>query len=139
MEEERPEATCGQKCSMELNDLCCKPKARCFKGLAILCSIYTLCCGLMLMIIPPVVESHGYDTNTEEGQKVADNVHNMKLSSIILLVIFAGLSLANFLVCKVFEKREGRRESIISGQLMGHTDFHQNDDSGNDFEERDRR
>ena len=138
MEDERPEPTCGQKCSHEMKELFCRPKARCFKGLAILCGIYTLCCGLMLMIIPPVVNNHGYDTSTSDGQRVEDNLKKMKISTIILLVIFAGLSIVNVLVCKVFEKREGRRESIVSGRLMENTDFHQNNDYSNDFEENDR-
>ena len=68
----------------------------------------------MLMIIPPVINSHGYP----EGGSVDDNLHKMQLSTIILMIIFAGLSVVNFLTCKVFQKREGRRESIISGQLM---------------------
>ena len=133
MEEERNDPSCGQKCSREFNELCCKPKARCFKGLAILCGIYTLCCALMLMIIPPVINSHGYP----EGGSVDDNLHKMQLSTIILMIVFAGLSVVNFLTCKVFQKREGRRESIISGQLMQNSDFNnrRDFDNGNDFED----
>ena len=115
MDEERPEKTCGQKCSFECKEIFCRPKARCFKGLAILCSIYTLCCGLMLMIIPPVVNSHGY----EVGSKVDDNLHKMKVSSIILMVIFAGLSVVNLLTCKLLQRREGRRESVVGSFMEG--------------------
>ena len=95
MEEERPERTCGQKCSHEMSELFCKPKARCFKGLAILCGVYTLACGMMLMLIPPVVTAHGYP----EGGSVADNLHKMKVSSIILMIIFAIGSVLNLLCC----------------------------------------
>ena len=133
MEEERPERTCGQACSQEMSDLFCKPKARCFKGLAILTGVYTLACGVMLMIIPPVVNSHGYKA---EG-KVADNLHKMVLSSIILMILFAGLSVISLLCCQIFTKREGRRESVLNGQLMDNADFHQlGNDNNNDFEER---
>mmetsp|Transcript_25052 Transcript_25052/g.31367 ORF Transcript_25052/g.31367 Transcript_25052/m.31367 type:complete len:110 (-) Transcript_25052:247-576(-) len=98
--------SCCEKCSFEFNELCCKPKARCFKGLAILSSIYTLGCALMLLFIPPVVESHGYD----EGSSVDDNLHKMKLSSIILLVVFFCLSLLNLMACKFYDRREKRHE-----------------------------
>ena len=77
----------------------------------------------MLMIIPPVVNAHGIPEG-DEGQKVSDNLHKMKLSTIILMLIFAGLSVINVLTCKLFQRREGRRESIINGQLMENSDFH---------------
>ena len=96
--------TCGQACSHEMNELCCKPKARCFKGLAILCSIYTLGCALMLMIIPPVVNSHGF----VEGGEVDDHLHAMKVSTLVLMAIFFVLSVVSVLSCKVYEKREQR-------------------------------
>ena len=131
MEEERPERTCGQKCSFEFNELCCKPKARCFKGLAILSGVYALCCALMLMIIPPVINAHGFP----EGGSVDTNLNKMKVSTIILMVVFAGISLVNVLTCKVFERREGRRESIINGQLMENSDFHQPGIDQHDFED----
>ena len=53
--------------SHEFNELFCKPKARCFKGLAILSMIYAMACGLMALMIPLVVKSH----ETEDG-KVED-------------------------------------------------------------------
>ena len=97
-----------------MRELFCKPRARCFKGLGILTGIYALGCGLMLVIIPPVMESHGVIS----GSKVETNLNEMKLSTLILLAIFVGLSVLNLLVFKCYEKKEGRRESIINGQLM---------------------
>ena len=133
MEEERRERTCGEKVSHECTELFCRPKARCFKGLAILCGIYALCCGLMLMIIPPVVKAHGF----EDGGSVDHDLHSMVVSTIILLIVFVSLAVINFLTCKVFEKREGRRESIINGQLMQNGDnLSPTDFDNNDFEER---
>ena len=127
------ERSCCDKVSHELNEIFCKPKARCFKGLAILCGIYALCCGLMLMIIPPVVKAHKFP----EGGDVDHDLHNMVISTIILLIVFASLAVVNFLTCKVFEKREGRRESIINGQLMHDADnLSPTDFNENDFEER---
>ena len=120
MEDEQLPTTCGQKCSNELTDLCCKPRARCFKGLAILSGIYTLGCALMLMIIPPVVKAHG---NYDPGSKVDDNMHNMTVSTIVLMITFFVGTIINFCVYKLYEKREGRRESIINGQLMQPQDF----------------
>ena len=43
----------------EFNELCCKPRARCFKGFTILFSIYSLACLLLLAFIPPVIDAHG--------------------------------------------------------------------------------
>ena len=76
----------------------CKPKARCFKGISILTGIYALACAGMLMIIPPVIEAHGYTS----GSKVDTNVHNMKLASLILLAIFAALAVINLIIFKVY-------------------------------------
>ena len=45
----------------ECNELCCKPRARCFKGLAILSMIYAMACLVMALVIPLVVKSHGGD------------------------------------------------------------------------------
>ena len=106
MEAVEENRSCGDKCSMEMKDLCCKPKARCFKGLMILCGIYSLACGVMLMIIPPVVNAHGYDEATADGMKVHDNVKKMTISSSILLIIFVILAIVNFGLCKVFERKE---------------------------------
>ena len=103
--------------------MCCKPKARCFKGLAILCGIYSLACGLMLMIIPPVVKSHG----DESDPTTKDHMHSMVLSTSILLIIFAGLAILNVLCCKVYERKEKRHESIIRGELMNNFDNFGND------------
>ena len=114
METEREERTCLQKTSHELSEAFCKPKARCFKGLAILSAIYTLGCGLMLMVIPPVVKAHGFAA----GSKVEDHLDEMKTSTLVLLVIMAGLAIVFSLSWKVYEKRESRREAIISGNLI---------------------
>ena len=127
------ERSFGDKVSHEFNELFCKPKARCFKGLAILSGIYALCCGLMLMIIPPVVKAHKFP----KGGDVDHDLDNMVLSTIILLIVFVSLAVVNLLICKVFEKREGRRESIINGQLMQDSDnLSPTDFNENDFEER---
>ena len=114
-----------------MNELCCKPKARCFKGLAILSGIYTVGCGLMLMIIPPVVTSHGY----VEGSKVDDNLHSMKVSTIILMIAFLAGAIINFCTYKFFEKKESRRGSVLSGQLMNDFDYNNADRNDHDFEE----
>ena len=45
-------------CQHEFNEMCCKPKARCFKGYAILTFIYALGAFVMLLVIPLVVKSH---------------------------------------------------------------------------------
>ena len=131
MSDEAPEATCGKKCSNEMNELCCKPKARCFKGLAILSGIYTVGCGLMLMIIPPVINSHGYP----EGGSVDDNLHSMKISTIILMIVFLAGAVINFATYKFFEKRESRRGSVLSGQLMNDFDYNNAENNDHDFEE----
>ena len=129
--QERPQDTsCCGKCGHEMRELFCKPKARCFKGLMILSGIYTLACGLMLLIIPPVVNAHGY---TDES--VGDNLHLMTVMTGVIMVVFAGASIINFICFGIYSKREGRRESIINGDLMnrqGQNDFV--DDDG--FEER---
>ena len=126
MEDVEKERTCGESAKHEFNELCCKPKARCFKGLAILTGIYSLACGLMLMFIPPVINNHD-DTFDD---KVDHNLHKMVWSTGILLIIFAGLTIIFFLTFKVYERREGRRESIINGNLMADGDFtsFENDD-----------
>ena len=106
--------TCGQRCGYEMRELFCKPRARCFKGLAILSFIYSVGCALMLFFIPPVVNSHGYIS----GGSVDDNLESMVVSTIVMLVIFISLMVINGLLWMVYGKREGRRESIINGQLM---------------------
>ena len=120
-EEHCDDRTCGQMCKMELNDLCCKPKARCFKGLAILSGIYCLGCALMLMIIPPVVNAHGVTA----GSPVDDRLHSMKVSSLILMCIFFGVALVSLMACKVYEKKEKRHSAIVQGDLMGGGNFEQ--------------
>ena len=110
-----------------MRELCCKPKARCFKGLAILSGIYALGCALMLMFIPPVIEAH----HKEKLADTDDKLHEMKVSTIVLLVVFAAISIINLLVCQVFTKREGRRESIINGNLIGHQNLYEEDDDYN--------
>ena len=122
-------------CRHELNELCCKPKARCFKGLAILSGIYTLCCALMLMIIPPVVNAHGFD----KGSQVEDNLNKMKIATIICLCIFLGLTVLNLIVCKFYDSREKRHESIVNGDLItgdNFSPFNEEDDDNRHIEER---
>ena len=51
------------------------------------------------------------------------------------MIVFAGIAILNFICFGIYAKREGRRESIINGDLMngrGQNDFV--DDDG--FEER---
>ena len=110
---------CMDKVTHEFDELCCKPKARCFKGLAILAGIYCLACALMLMIIPPVVNAHGYD----EGSSVDINLSNMKLSTSILLATFFAISALNVLLWRCYAKREERHESILNGDLTGQQNF----------------
>ena len=135
MSDGNDEKTFGQKCSHEFNELCCKPKARCFKGLAILSGIYTVACGLMLMIIPPVVEAHGY----REDGPVPHDLKSMKISTVILLCVFLALTVVNLLVCKVYDSREKRHEQIVSGNLISDENFqqfHEEDDDNRHIEER---
>ena len=110
--------TCGQKCSHEMRELFCKPRARCFKGLAILSFIYAVGCALMLLFIPPVINAHGWNSLTDAGKQVEENLHSMVLSTIIMLVVFVGLMVLNGLLWMYYGKKEGRRESIINGDLM---------------------
>ena len=42
----------------DCNDLCCKPKARCFKGFMILTGIYAFASLVISLMIPPVVNNH---------------------------------------------------------------------------------
>ena len=53
----------------------------------------------------------------------------------VIMIVFAGIAILNFICFGIYAKREGRRESIINGDLMngrGQNDFV--DDDG--FEER---
>ena len=52
---------CG-KVNHELDQIFCKPTARCFKGVSILTFIFALSCLLMAGIIPPVIKVHGGTT-----------------------------------------------------------------------------
>ena len=51
--------------------MCCKPRARCFKGYAILTFIYALGAFVMLLVVPLVVKAHHGDYYPE----VADRMH----------------------------------------------------------------
>ena len=109
-----------------MNDLFCKPKARCFKGLAILSGIYALACGVMLLIIPTTIKAHGYEPDSQ----TATNIHKFILSTLICLIVFFALAVLNVITCKIYEGKEKRREAVITGQLM-RGDFEQD---GHEFE-----
>ena len=118
-----------------MNELCCKPKARCFKGLAILSGIYFLACALMLMIIPPVINAHG---GFAPGSGVDNRLHSMTISTLVLMIIFLSLAIINVLVCKLYERKEKRHEQIVQGALMTNENFHQfsDENDGQHIEER---
>ena len=50
------------KVKHECNELFCKPTSRCFKGITILTAMFTACCLLMAILIPPVIRVHGGTT-----------------------------------------------------------------------------
>lgn len=42
----------------EVNQLCCKPTARCFKGITILTALYCVVCLLICGIVGPLIKVH---------------------------------------------------------------------------------
>ena len=136
MQEEEVKKPFGERAKHECNQLFCKPKARCFKGLAILSGIYVLACLGMLLIIPPVFKSHGCPIDPEGDEdcdKVHDRLHEMKISTGILAVVFAGIVVLNLILCKFFDSKEKRHRDIVSGNMMANDQFREDE---NDFEER---
>ena len=89
-------------CKHEFNELCCKPKARCFKGLAILSMIYAMGAFIMALVIPLVVKSHGGDDDAD----VKDRMHMQLISSIIIGLIMLGISVLNWIVFAVYRTKE---------------------------------
>ena len=106
--------------SHEFNELCCKPRARCFKGLAILSLIYAMACGVMALMIPLVVKSHGGD----EDAGIKDRVHQQLIWSLILGAVFAGVSVLNWVLFAAYRTKEGMRRSV----LQEHVDAQELDD-----------
>ena len=96
-------------CKHEFNELCCKPKARCFKGLAILSMIYAMGAFIMALVIPLVVKSHGGDDDPD----IKDRMHMQLISSIIIGLIMLGISVLNWIVFAVYRTKEQARRSVI--------------------------
>ena len=98
--------------SHEFNELCCKPRARCFKGLAILSMIYAMACLVMALMIPLVVKSHGDDSGD-----VKDRVHLQLVWSLILGAVFGGISIGNWIVFLVYKQKESMRQSVLQDHV----------------------
>ena len=96
-------------CSKEFNEMCCKPKARCFKGYAILTFIYALGAFVMLLVIPLVVKAH----NGNDDPAVADRMHQQMVWSGILGTIFAAISILNWIMFGVYRNKESMRRSVL--------------------------
>ena len=93
----------------EFNELCCKPRARCFKGLAILSFIYALACFIMALVIPLVVKAHG----GLEDPDIKDRSHMQLVSSIIIGLVMAGISVLNWICFAIYRNKELTRRSVI--------------------------
>ena len=97
------------RCQHEFNEMCCKPRARCFKGFAILTFIYALGAFLMLLVIPLVTKAH-------HGNEDPDTDRRMHLQitwSLILGVVFTALSILNWVMFGLYRGKEALRRSVL--------------------------
>ena len=99
----------------ELREAFCKPRARCFKGYAILCGIYTLANLLFAGLIPPIVKQHGDTTTQHAGEattpeEIQNRLNILTTSCLSLALTFAFLSVINLCLFVRFTKVEASRK-----------------------------
>ena len=88
----------------ELNELFCKPTARCFKGISILTGMYATMCLLLCAIVGPLIKVH--DGNTVDSPfapptaaTIADRIHILTESTLYLA---AGMGLISLMSLYLF-------------------------------------
>ena len=101
------------RCQHEFNEMCCKPKARCFKGYAILTFIYSLGAFVMLLVVPLVVKAHHGDDLPD----VQDRMHEQITWSLICGLFFGAISIANWIMFGIYRNKEKMRRSLIEQEL----------------------
>ena len=100
----------GERTAYEFDQLFCKPRARCFKGLAILSGIYALACLMMLAFIPPVINAHGYEPSDEisvqDSIAIGNRLDKMIKGTWISAAIFFALAVINIILTAFFSSKE---------------------------------
>ena len=89
--------------------MCCTPRARCFKGYAILTFIYALGAFVMTLVVPLVVRAH----HGNDDPDVAHRVHEQILWSTIIGIVMTVLSVLNWVMFGIYRTKEKLRRSVI--------------------------
>jgi hypothetical protein len=100
-----------------MNELCCKPTSRCFKGYTILFMIWAVACVLLGVMIPPIVKAHGGTKETghtdgDTAAEIKERLHKLILGTSILAITFGSLAVLSLFTCLGLKKRESNRDGL---------------------------
>ena len=101
--------------------MCCKPRARCFKGYAILSFIYALGAFIMLLVIPLVTKAH----KGNEDPDVKERMHLQIVWTLVFAIAFTAISGSMWIGFAIYRTKENLRRSVIEQSSV---DEHGNDD-----------